>query len=100
MDAVILQKFLPKLHGSRPKLEGLLWALTWACGGDRSGFDNDGFLARCREAGNMQEETKLGPEAVERSLVGRTGRYALSFDKVMRMWRKLIRDQFVTFSEA
>ena len=24
MDAVIVQKFLPKLHGSRPKLEGLL----------------------------------------------------------------------------
>ena len=32
MDAVIVQKFLPKLHGSRPKLEGLLWALAWACG--------------------------------------------------------------------
>jgi len=27
-------------------------------------------------------------------------RYPLSFDKVMRMWRKLVRDQFVTFAEA
>jgi hypothetical protein len=95
MDAVIVQKFLPKLHGSRPKLEGLLWALAWACGGERT-VD---FLATCREAGRMQEETRLGPEAVERSLAG-AARYPLSFDKVMRMWRKLIRDQFVTFSEA
>ena len=31
-DALIIQKFLPKLHGSRAKLEGLLWALAWACG--------------------------------------------------------------------
>ena len=38
MDAVIVQKFLPKLHGSRPKLEGLLWALAWACGADRAGL--------------------------------------------------------------
>lgn len=37
MDAVIVQKFLPKLHGSRPKLEGLLWALAWACGAARPG---------------------------------------------------------------
>jgi hypothetical protein len=26
--------------------------------------------------------------------------YPLSFDKILRMYRKLIRDQFVTFSEA
>jgi 5-methylcytosine-specific restriction protein B len=31
-DSIIVQKFLPKLHGSRSKLEGLLWALAWACG--------------------------------------------------------------------
>lgn len=100
MDAIIVQKFLPKLHGSRPKLEGLLWALAWACGGERAGLDQTAFLARCREAGGMKEETRLGPEAVERLLAGRVARYQLSFDKVMRMWRKLIRDQFVTFSEA
>ena len=27
-------------------------------------------------------------------------RYKLSFDKILRIYRKLIRDQFVTFSEA
>ena len=39
MDAVIVQKLLPKLHGSRPRLEGLLWALAWACGADRTGLN-------------------------------------------------------------
>lgn len=100
MDAIIVQKLLPKLHGSRPRLEGLLWALAWACGGDRDGLDAPAFLARCREAGSAQEETKYGPEAVEKALAGNSARYPLSFDKVMRMWRKLVRDQFVTFAEA
>ncbi len=98
MDAVIVQKFLPKLHGSRPKLEGLLWALAWACGAARP-TDVD-FLAQCREAGCAQEETRFGPEVVVAALAGAPARYPLSFDKVMRMWRKLVRDQFVTFSEA
>jgi hypothetical protein len=100
MDAVIVQKFLPKLHGSRPKLEGLLWALAWACGASRAGLDASAFLAQCREAGRAQEETRFGPEIVVTALAGAAARYPLSFDKVMRMWRKLVRDQFVTFSEA
>lgn len=100
MDAVIVQKLLPKLHGSRPRLEGLLWALAWACGADRSDQDPTASLARVREAGLARDEVTLGPEAVERTLAGQKARYPLSFDKVMRMWRKLVRDQFVTFSEA
>lgn len=100
MDAVIVQKFLPKLHGSRPKLEGLLWALTWACGADRAGLGPAAFLAQCRQAGRAQEETKYGPEKVEHGLGSQAARYPLSFDKVLRMWRKLVRDQFVTFAEA
>jgi hypothetical protein len=100
MDAIIVQKLLPKFHGSRPRLEGLLWALAWACGGDRAGLDAPSFLARCREAGSAQDETKYGPETVEKALAGNPARYPLSFDKVMRMWRKLVRDQFVAFAEA
>jgi len=100
MDAIIVQKLLPKLHGSRPKVEGLLWARAWACGANRVGLDGPDFLAQCREAGLAQEETKYAPNVVEANLAGETARYPLSFDKVMRMWRKLVRDQFVTFSEA
>jgi hypothetical protein len=100
MDAVIVQKFLPKLHGSRPRLEGLLWALAWACGADRAGLDAAAFLERCREAGRAQDEARFSPRVVERALTGGAALYPLSFDKVLRMWRKLVRDQFVTFSEA
>ncbi len=100
MDAVIVQKLLPKLHGSRPRLEGLLWALAYACGGSRANLDDTAFLALCQEAGKAQEETKFGPEAVKKALGGAPPRYQLSFDKVLRMWDKLVRDQFVTFAEA
>jgi energy-coupling factor transporter ATP-binding protein EcfA2 len=100
MDAVVVQKLLPKLHGSRPQLEGLLWALAWGCGANRTDLDQAALLDRCREAGKAQEETRYGPDVVESGLPNGKAHYPLSFDKIMRMWRKLIRDQFVTFAEA
>ena len=98
MDAVIVQKFLPKLHGSRSKLEGLLWALAWACA-EKYTNATDATLVAASEA---QDETKYGPEVICRKLKeqNKSARYPLSFAKVMRMWRKLVRDQFVTFAEA
>ena len=96
MDCVIVQKFLPKLHGSRSKMEGLLWALAWACGAKQGGD----FLKDCLEAGKAQDEGKFSPEKVLADLGGVKARYPLSFEKVMRMWEKLKRDQFVSFAEA
>jgi 5-methylcytosine-specific restriction protein B len=100
MDAVIVQKLLPKLHGSRTKLEGLLWALGYACGAERVQQTAEEFLTTCQEAGEAQNESKYSPEAVEKALKGTAARYPLSFDKILRMHRKLVRDQFVTFAEA
>jgi energy-coupling factor transporter ATP-binding protein EcfA2 len=99
MDAVVVQKFLPKLHGSRTKLEGLLWALSYACGADRGALTPKDFTTACLAAGSTDDEAK-SPEAVKKALGGEKARYPLSFDKVQRMYAKLIRDQFVTFSEA
>jgi hypothetical protein len=101
-DAVVVQKFLPKLHGSRSKLEGLLWALVWACGAERASKSTEALLAECREAGKAQDEAKFGPEVVEKTLKEKNASpsYPLSFDKVLRMWRKLVRDQFASFAEA
>jgi 5-methylcytosine-specific restriction protein B len=96
MDCVIVQKFLPKLHSSRSKMEGLLWALAWACGAKRG----DDFLKDCLEADKAQDEGKFSPEKVFADLVGGKARYPLSFEKVMRMWEKLKRDQFVSSSDA
>ena len=107
MDAIIIQKLLPKLHGSRSKLEGLLWALAWASGTERINQDGKDFDAQLREASQAEDEGKYGPERVWTALKvknaadpAKAARYPLSYDKVMRMWRKLIRDQFVNFAEA
>ncbi len=106
-DAVIVQKLLPKLHGSRSKLEGLLWALAWACGAPREARDGLSFEEQTAEVGRSQDETKFGPEVVWSGLASRNtlepsaaATYPLSFDKVIRMWRRLVRDQFVSFAEA
>lgn len=107
MDAVIVQKLLPKLHGSRTKLEGLLWAMAFACGADRGAMTSAEFLAECKKAGKTENETTHSPESVFAALKLKNAdkpldaaRYGLSFDKLLRMYRKLIRDQFVTFAEA
>ena len=107
MDAVVVQKFLPKLHGSRSKLEGLLWALAWACGAERIERGGKSFAIQIREASQAQDDALYGPETLWDALSksnpddpAAAARYPLSFDKVMRMWRKLVRDQFVTFAEA
>ncbi len=107
MDAVIVQKLLPKLHGSRTKLEGLLWALAYACGAERTGMNAKQFLEECEKASKAEDDKAYSPEAVFKLLEEKKkadenakARYPLSFEKILRMYRKLIRDQFVTFAEA
>jgi energy-coupling factor transporter ATP-binding protein EcfA2 len=107
MDAVIVQKLLPKLHGSRSRLEGLLWALAWACGAPRQVTNGKMFADQVREAGLAEDENNYGPQKLWDELSktnpaapSEAARYTLSYDKVMRMWRRLCNDQFVTFAEA
>lgn len=88
--------FVDCIVTSRSKLEGLLWALAWVCAADRAGKSDEDFLKECQAAGKAQDEGKFSPE----TLANTKPRYPMSFDKVMRMWRKLVRDQFVTFAEA
>jgi 5-methylcytosine-specific restriction endonuclease McrBC GTP-binding regulatory subunit McrB len=105
MDAVIVQKLLPKLHGSRSKLEGLLWALGIVCAWDRSALDptekDAELLELCKEAG-LATEPKYSPESLWKQMEAaeRPVRYKRSFDKILRMQRKLERDQFTSFAEA
>jgi 5-methylcytosine-specific restriction protein B len=75
-DAVIAQKLLPKLHGSRSQLETLLQELLLATSGKAEEDWNEEVL----ETENPQ--------------------YPLSFNKLKRMYKKLQRDQFVSFAEA
>jgi 5-methylcytosine-specific restriction protein B len=96
-DAVVVQKLLPKLHGSRARLEGLLWALFWACAAPR-GEDPDEFRNQCLAAGRAEDESKYSPEGVNTAAGKIT--YPLSADKLLRMWQRLTQDQFVSFAEA
>ena len=83
MDAVIVQKLLPKLHGSRPKLEGLLEKLAWFCADDQD---------HTKRFGNSD------PDEVR--ITVSDPRYKLSSAKVLCMWEKLVREQFVSFADA
>jgi 5-methylcytosine-specific restriction protein B len=80
MDAAVVQKLLPKLHGSRVKLAKLLralWMLTRYAPG-----------LRPTEAKDPNEA-----EVVQ-------AHYPLSADKIVRMWRLLAENGFASFAEA
>lgn len=94
MDQIILQKLLPKLHGSRGKLEGLLRGLLAYCEtserGDLEKVKEDA-LAKAKESTSSLDD--LGRDESE-------GHFEKSTAKLRRMCRKLAADQFVSFMEA
>ncbi len=79
IDAAIMQKLLPKLHGSRNKIEPILKALGQLCLEDSS---LEPFLS---------SDTKEDKPSVK---------YQLSYEKLMRMHHRVIADGFTSFAEA
>jgi 5-methylcytosine-specific restriction protein B len=79
MDAAIAQKLLPKLHGSRRKLEKVLFKL--------------GQL--CIKEGDAEELLKK-PESINWDSV----KYPISFEKIVRMHKGLVENGFTSFAEA
>jgi len=76
IDAAIMQKLLPKLHGSRNKIEKILKALASLC---LVGSEKDGFQSNITEADI---------------------KYPLSYQKLKRMHERVIADGFTSFAEA
>jgi len=76
IDAAIMQKLLPKLHGSRNKIEKILKALASLCLVDS---EKDGFQSNITEADI---------------------KYPLSYQKLKRMHERVIADGFTSFAEA
>jgi hypothetical protein len=112
MDAQILQKLLPKLHGSRNVLEPILSALAILCFAKRSWeLDEEGkeyaylkgLRAEAAKAARMEDESLdplgLTPEG-NASYPTPEAYYRLSFDKILRMLRRLRSNGFVSFTEA
>jgi len=79
IDAAIIQKLLPKLHGSRNKIEKVLRALGSLCLEDSS---LDAFLV---------DKNGADQHAVK---------YPLSYEKLNRMYQRVLADGFTSFAEA
>lgn len=79
LDIAIMQKLLPKLHGSRRKLEPVLVALGKICAGDKVVED---FF----ENKDERDYSKA--------------KYELSLEKITRMYDNLINNGFASYAEA
>ena len=79
-DAAIMQKLLPKLHGSRRKLEPVLKTLIGLC---------------TVEGTKPEDYITYNPEADVTKVL-----YPVSLEKIQRMYRGLIDNGFTSYAEA
>jgi 5-methylcytosine-specific restriction protein B len=87
LDAQILQKILPKLHGSRSRLAPLLGALATYCGTGVEATAMDHFPADGAAAKRGLKEARGIPDA----------KFENSYRKLERMIEVLTEEQFVSF---
>jgi len=112
MDAQILQKLLPKLHGSRNVLEPVLCTLATLCFAKRTWqLDEEGkefahvkgLSVEAANAARMEDESLdplgLTPEG-NRTYPAAEAYYQLSFEKILRMLERLRANGFTSFAEA
>jgi 5-methylcytosine-specific restriction enzyme B len=79
IDAAIIQKLLPKIHGSRNKIEKVLNELGKLCLQDEA-----------------VEHFQLNDDKLDKYTV----KYPLSFNKLKRMHKRVMSDGFASFAEA
>ncbi|MCW3106157.1 MAG: hypothetical protein JWQ09_663 [Segetibacter sp.] len=83
LDAAIMQKLLPKLHGSRRKLEATLKSLVELCLHDNS-LASD--VLNPKKNVDFRDNTKI--------------KFPISLEKIRRMNNSLIRNNFTSYAEA
>lgn len=104
-DAQIVQKLLPRMHGSQRKIEGALAAMSSLCY-ERRQWDRraDGvFLTNEASLKETAKEIARQPgRDIQRLLAADAAeaQYPLSFAKLRRMLRHLERNGFTSFAEA
>lgn len=81
VDAAIMQKLLPKIHGSRRKLERVLESLAKRC---------------LKDPAKVNEILKLDAVNDYQLLAN----YPLSLEKIVRMYKNAIANGFTSFAEA
>lgn len=104
LDAQIIQKILPKLHGTRNQLEPILWGLGNLCHSPRGEvMEQDLILKRCLEAVRLEDD---GLDPLAEDAEGNPkypleeAYFPLSFDKIVRMLRTVQSNGFTSFAEA
>jgi hypothetical protein len=93
-DCVILQKMLPKLHGSRAKLGPILKTLWFLCVNE-SAVRGSNAIETAKNAASSTD--KQNEPSID---VPAWAPYPLSAEKIGRMWRLLIENGFASFAEA
>jgi hypothetical protein len=84
LDIAIMQKLLPKLHGSRSKLVKILVALA----------------GLCIEGVTLEEFEKKFDENYKNDFEGFTKKYPISFEKIIRMYKNVLANGFTSYAEA
>lgn len=84
LDIAIMQKLLPKLHGSRTKLVKILIALAGLCVVD---------ITEVEFEKKFEEFYKTGFD-------GLTVKYPISFEKLIRMYKNVLANGFTSYAEA
>lgn len=83
MDAAIMQKLLPKVHGSRRKLEPVLKSLAELCLRDKAQIAD---VLNPKKDISFHERDKY--------------KYPVSLEKIRRMYTGLINNGFTSYAEA
>jgi len=89
LDIAIMQKLLPKLHGSRNKLTKVLPILGGFCLTDNSKIKED-YLDKF--ASNSLTEFELKADT--------NIKYKISFEKICRMYKNAVENGFASYAEA
>jgi 5-methylcytosine-specific restriction enzyme B len=84
IDVIIMQKLLPKLHGSRRKLEPILKKLAEFCLRENKNIDK--YLKTDGQQLNIEKDDSV--------------KYKLSLNKIQRMYDCMIEDSFTSYAEA
>lgn len=103
LDAQLLQKVLPKLNGSRRRLEGLLLSLATYCIASRNWDESSATMINKQEIADQARQARLEDRlsGASRTRVTEVDAYLpRSLLKINRMLRRLEDDGFVSFAEA
>ena len=111
-DCIIVQKFLPKIHGSESKLRGVLFSLAHLCANKRAWTgstleDNKKLIKdsadEAIQKGINNSSSDDSPTQVLAKVLGgefEKAHYPLSFEKIERMWRAAHENGFASFAES